>query len=124
MPDVKKGVCLNDMDPNITKIFDKIDKVFTKHTGRPAIITSGRDGRHSLNSLHYQEKAIDLRTKDLTREQLEKILSDLKWELGPDYNVIYERADPEKKKEEHIHLSYFPKGKKKEKVESLTILSP
>jgi len=30
-----------------------------------ATITSGRDGEHSDNSLHYKDKAIDVRIKDL-----------------------------------------------------------
>ena len=33
-----------------------------RHLGYEAIITSGKDGRHSNNSLHYKGRAADFRT--------------------------------------------------------------
>lgn len=35
----------------------------------PLIVTSGNDGNHGAGSKHYEWKAVDLRTRDLTLEQ-------------------------------------------------------
>ena len=63
-------------------------------------ITSGNDGVHKNNSLHYKNEAIDIRTRDM--DVNDKILTQLwikKW-LGFDYDVILES--------DHIHIEYDP----------------
>lgn len=62
-------------------------------------ITSGNDGKHSKHSLHYKNKAIDIRTRDM--EQKEKVWRRIKYTLGRDYDVILE--------DDHIHIEYDPK---------------
>lgn len=66
-------------------------------------ITSGIDGIHSSNSLHYSLRAIDIRTHNLKDPVgFVKLLRD---ELGPGYDVIYESAG---KPNAHIHIEFDP----------------
>lgn len=66
-----------------------------------ATITSGTDGRHSTGSKHYIGAAIDLRTMNLTNDQIQFAASELKERLGVEYDVVAE-AD-------HIHVEHDPK---------------
>ena len=71
----------------------------------PPMITSGREGTHGQNSLHYQGLAIDLRVNDIPIEQATQFRDALRRELGPDYDVSIEK---EGTLEVHIHLEYDP----------------
>jgi hypothetical protein len=42
--------------------------------GSPCIITSGLDGKHSANSLHYVGHALDMRTRHLTAKQNQSLI--------------------------------------------------
>jgi hypothetical protein len=68
--------------------------------GKPATITSAREGNHSENSLHYTGEAIDLRIWYLTPRQRRIYVDDLKWVLGDDFDVVLEKN--------HIHVEYDP----------------
>lgn len=37
--------------------------------GEPLVVTSGNDGTHGAGSKHYEWKAVDLRSRDLSRAQ-------------------------------------------------------
>ena len=60
------------------------------------VITSGKDGVHGQNSLHYQGKAVDLRIWNV----LHSLVARLQSELGPDFEVILEK--------DHIHIELDP----------------
>lgn len=66
------------------------------------VITSGVDGRHSPQSLHYAGAAIDLRTRDLAPQQIEDIARTLRGRLGVDFDVVVES--------DHLHVEYQPRG--------------
>lgn len=100
MPRFKDGVDHTDMSDNITRHYDRIDKIHNKHVDRDALITSARDGEHKTDSLHYSGKAIDLRTRDMDTGIARKVTRDIQNELGRDYDVILEHN--------HIHLEYDP----------------
>ena len=53
-------------------------------------------------SKHYEGKALDLRTRDFSRDTAEKITVKLQNNLGRDYDVVNEK--------EHIHVEYDPKN--------------
>ena len=62
-------------------------------------ITSARDGKHMLNSLHYKGCAIDIRCRDMKNPlMVSKGLNDI---LGRDFDVIFEG--------DHIHIEYDKK---------------
>lgn len=96
----KPGVVMWDMHPAIESVASTIDLVSKRVAGRPAIVTSARDGEHSANSLHYKGKAIDLRTKDLQRGVASLYAAELQRILGSDYDVVLEST--------HIHVEYDP----------------
>jgi len=56
---LKRGVTLF-MSPEIEKILEVVCPVFNAF-GLPVVITSGVDGPHRENSLHYNFRAIDIR---------------------------------------------------------------
>ena len=62
--------------------------------GKDCIITSGRDGEHSPNSLHYIGDAVDIRIKHLRNPRL--IADALRASLPGKFDVVLE-AD-------HIHI--------------------
>jgi hypothetical protein len=65
-------------------------------------LTSGNDGEHSPNSLHYENKAWDLRARDKTEKQRQDTLTYLRARLGYGWDVILETpADPQK---HHFHI--------------------
>ncbi len=70
-------------------------------------ITSANDGKHMTNSLHYKNKAVDLRTRDMKNA---KVCGwKIKQYLGKDFDVILEK--------DHLHIEYEPKKKKGGKIE-------
>ena len=97
----KEGVKYEDMSPEIEDIVPVIDKVYNEMTGKDAVITSARDGDHMTGSKHYEGKALDLRTRDFSRDTAEKITVKLQNNLGRDYDVVNEK--------DHIHVEYDPK---------------
>jgi len=69
--------------------------------GLDLTITSGSDGTHKPKSKHYLFKAIDLRSKGLTKAQRDKVTSLLRAKLGPRYLVLLEHPG---KANEHLHI--------------------
>lgn len=71
------------------------------------VITSGNDSKHSKNSLHYANRALDFRGRDLTVAQgnaLDKAVSEI---LGSKYDVIFETfAD---QNNNHLHVEFDPR---------------
>jgi len=96
----KQGVTF-DVQPVIAKALPLIDRVHTDVIGRDAIVTSGTDGKHKVNSLHYKGLALDLRIFDLTKTQRTQLTEELRQELGDDWDVVLEP--------DHIHAEYDPK---------------
>lgn len=93
----KKGVVLWNMDPLLEEAMGRIDEVHRQAVGRDAIVTSARDGEHSVaDSRHYVGRALDLRTRDLTLDQQHELVAALQRELGTAWDCVLEPS--------HIHL--------------------
>jgi hypothetical protein len=98
---IKAGVVLWEMEPYLVDQFEIIDDVSKMISGKPAVITSGREGNHSENSLHYVGAAIDLRVWYMTpseRREYREVLAEV---LGDDFDVVLETN--------HVHVEYDPK---------------
>ena len=84
------------LDPILKAALTEMEYIYAKfHT--ELVITSGKDGTHGNNSLHYEGKAVDLRTWNV----LDALVKQLKAHLGPDYDVVLEK--------DHIHVELDPK---------------
>lgn len=100
MPQYKTGVQNTNMAPELTQHYRTIDDIHRRLVGREAVITSTRDGTHRSDSLHYEGKAIDLRTYDMPPGRDAEIVRELKSALGNDFDIVLEY--------DHIHLEYDP----------------
>lgn len=78
-----------------------VEEVYQRH-GVECIFTSGNDGKHSDNSLHYDDSAADFRTRTIPQEKLPLIFNQIKQRLGNDYDVVLEKT--------HLHVEHDPKG--------------
>lgn len=101
MPQMKEGVDHTNMSPSLTQYYNTIDSIHSCVTGRSAIITSARDGKHMIGSLHYRGRAIDLRTRDLSPKKARRLTRELQTELGRLFDIVVEY--------DHIHLEYQPR---------------
>lgn len=73
-------------------------KVFSKNHG--PVVTSGREGRHGAQSLHYVDRALDFRTRNLKNSTKRKVSMGMQIALGEDYDVVLES--------DHLHVEYDP----------------
>jgi len=96
---IKSGVLFSVLTPQMVLANLIVTTVFDKF-GWPTIITSGTDGVHALNSLHYTGNALDYRTVALgiPAAQITLIATALQTALGPQYLVI--------KETNHIHVQF------------------
>jgi hypothetical protein len=65
------------------------------------VITTGTDGTHMANSLHYAGYAVDLRTRHLTSQQKEAFRRQLSEALGRHYDVVLHKS--------HLHVEFDPR---------------
>ena len=75
---------------------------------RPAdlTITSGIDGKHMEGSLHGKGLALDFSTHHLPLGEKDRVVTELRQALGPDYDILLELlGEPN----EHLHVEYQPK---------------
>lgn len=104
---LKTGVDVRFLRPEITARLWTIEQIFLFHApnGYEFILTSGTEGKHSVNSLHYKGLAVDIRRwywahngerTDLGIDTLIKIRADLVQALGPDWDIVLERS--------HVHI--------------------
>ena len=68
------------------------------------VVTSMNDGTHRVGSLHYSNKAADIRTKNLPTTEAKRLaVKKLASRLGRDYVVILESLGGV---QEHCHVQY------------------
>lgn len=95
----KRGVDIRGLQPEMALGAVVAYTVLAKYG--PVVITSVKDGAHKQNSLHYQGKAIDLRTWHMREDHKTEALSDLRDQLGPQFDVVLES--------DHLHVEFDPK---------------
>lgn len=71
-------------------------------------VTSGNDSRHMDGSRHYQDRALDVRSKApfTTLADKRQFLAEVLARLGPDYQGLLEAAGTPN---EHFHIEHDPK---------------
>jgi len=91
------GLCLE-----IDQALDIATGIFEEF-GKDCVVTSGRydSDSHMEYSLHNSGRAVDLRRRHLTLQEVEIIRSKLTSQLGDDYKVLLEST--------HYHVHFRPK---------------
>lgn len=97
---LKPGVIANGVSSEIVlalliagEIYREIDKRL--------VVTSLLDGNHSRASLHYIGHAADLRTRNLSDDEVAFVVKELRSRLTSEFDVVEEST--------HIHLEFQPK---------------
>ena len=73
------------------------------------VITSGSEPTevHMPDSLHYKERAVDIRSRNLPSDDAKQaVLAEVRRRVGKDYDVILEGLG---KPYEHFHVEFDPK---------------
>jgi len=101
------AVKISNLHPAMEAVIAAVAKA-TGDLGLPkTVITSGNDSKHSKNSLHYANRALDLRGRDLSVSQgntLDKAVSDI---FGANYDVIFETFAEHSNN--HLHVEFDPR---------------
>jgi hypothetical protein len=85
----KADVVLDGLEPIMFAAWVEVVDCFAT-LGKPCIVTSALDGKHSTFSLHYEGLALDFRTRHLTpleRTQLRGMMKRKLDDLARDYNA-------------------------------------
>jgi len=98
---IKRGVSLRGIRPETVAGMVVADGVWARHDSE-LVITSGTEGSHSRNSLHYAGLAFDCRIWDFeeTPGEVRSVADDLREALQAEYDVVIETS--------HIHVEYQP----------------
>lgn len=100
---IKPGVDLRGIQPQMAIAYTIASQIYAKYSDDGAcVITSGVDGVHGANSLHYTGYALDLRTHNVSTVFQADLLEELRVALGKQFDVILEH--------DHVHLEFDPKG--------------
>jgi hypothetical protein len=98
---LKMGVCVSRLEYFTRRSLNQVERLWqSKGFGEP-VLTSTFEGTHSQGSLHYANRAYDLRLPAGKRDVLKEVVEELWKVLGKEFFVLLE-AD-------HIHVQYNPK---------------
>ncbi len=89
------------MRPEILFAAVAAERVY-EEAGHDLMITACVDGKHMAGSLHYTGSAIDLRTRNLAADEVQKLIARIKSSLGDDFDILLEV--------DHIHIEFQPKA--------------
>lgn len=103
----KRTVWFDYIRPEIHTLFAGLNLIFAKVAQTDCVITSASDGTHKIGSLHYQSKAIDIRSKPYPPDVKQRLLQEMKHLFGIRYDILLEGEGTDN---EHFHIEYDPKG--------------
>ncbi len=98
---LKFGVDISRLEFHTRRSLHIVEVIYNSEEAPEAVITSTYEGTHSVRSLHYQNRAYDLRLPFESDVRNREIVIHLKASLGKDFDVILE--------ETHIHIEYDPR---------------
>jgi hypothetical protein len=97
-------------DPELLEGLAVAARIFGRH-GLPCVVTSFNDSDHRTNSLHFEGRAMDLRSKHAPEAERETILSHLRSDIDSAFgsgrwDILLESRGTDN---EHYHLEIDPK---------------
>lgn len=96
--ELKDGVCIS-MTPVVSLMVQVVDECLHGY-GKHAVITSGSEGKHSPNSYHQYNRAVDFRIWNWPSGKEQEIIGCIREGLGKDFDVVIES--------DHLHVEYDP----------------
>lgn len=91
---LKLGIDISRLSDPVRSVLTLIEAVHQRHK-HEAVITSTYEGNHSPSSLHYVNRAIDLRLSNKPiHSELQKLL------IPKGFDVVIEK--------DHVHIEYDP----------------
>lgn len=100
-----KSVSIKVLSPALMHIFNtlyNLNAQYIPQYPKDWIITSINDGKHSVNSRHYKDEAIDLRSKNFSNTSFKLQFRDrLALALGMKFTVLLENLN---EPNEHFHI--------------------
>lgn len=97
---LKEGVKL-EITEEMARAIPVIMKVYRFLGFDNVTLTSANDGDHMEGSKHGEGNGLDIRIWAMAVYDEIRAVVLLKWELGPDYDIVQEK--------DHIHVEYDPK---------------
>ena len=94
---IKAGVKAGGIQPELLLAIMVIHGIYLRNSC-PCTITSLMEGVHSTNSLHYKGRAVDIRTRDVSKPLLDAMVKEIKIGLGDEYDVVLEG--------DHLHVEW------------------
>jgi hypothetical protein len=103
---LKLGVGISRLEYHCRKVLGIVEVYWAMNNCQEGVITSTYEGTHSVGSLHYQNRAFDMRLPVRLLESevisdLDDFVVGLRKKLGKDFDVVKEST--------HIHIEYDPK---------------
>lgn len=96
----KSSVRFKALTPALMRILEAVMELDTQLIG-DIVITSVNDSKHSENSAHYRNEAVDIRCNDRPKHIDRLMVDALRHTLGDKFFVLYEG---EGTPNEHIHV--------------------
>jgi hypothetical protein len=101
---VKNDSVIVPLTPEMRVASNVVVQVWKKY-GYTPVMTSGLDGKHRKDSLHYSGYAEDWQTKDLPDNKKYLMVKEVRAALGSQYDVLLEYDGLP---DEHLHIEYDP----------------
>ena len=99
----KNSVRFDDLHAAMVFAAMRIDAIYANFGVDQCWITSANDSAHAAKSKHYDGRALDFRTKNVSGNVVGTLTNAIREALGPQYTVILEDLS---RPNEHIHVQY------------------
>lgn len=92
-----KSVNIENLDKRIADRLPDVDAITRQLCGCELVVTSGNDGRHKTGSLHYKDRAVDIRTWYIPKTKRQQYLWSLQYIFHERFFDIVDEGD-------HYHI--------------------
>lgn len=113
---IKPGCNCTGLQPEIFFAAGLATLAFARR-GHDCVITAGLDGDHNPGSLHARGLAVDIRNENLSSDDFDDVLGELRYLERFGFDVVNEHAGQTgKTTAQHFHVEYQPKPGERQKI--------